>query len=70
MSKFRMPKTFSSNERRVLKIKEDLDKRNSSIEEEFKLIIEKKSNFSKSERDLIILMVGLNEEFKQIKGKG
>ena len=67
--KMRIPKTYSSGERKFWAINKVLEESGRTLEEELELIKEKKSTLSKSQRDYVELMVAFKKEMKELKNK-
>lgn len=63
MSKIRIPQTYSSGERKFWAIKKVLDDNNRTLEEEYELILQKKSVLSKSQRDYLELILSFKQVF-------
>jgi len=65
----RVPKTLSSGERKFWNIKKEIERNNSSLEEEYEKVVNKTSNLTKSEREYLTLIIHTKEELVRIKNK-
>lgn len=65
--RIRIPTTYSPGERKFWAIHRELERKGISLEEEYELIQQKKSDLSKSQRDYVELMVQFKEEIQKKK---